>query len=222
MPSKLHRHGLPPGATALWSPLLKTGVLPVQGARDSLPPGALSRGAEARLGDLEHQLAGPIQAAHQRGREEGEAAGRQQAAAQLQPALERLARTIADLAAVRPRLRHDAEEDVVKLAIAVARRILYREIHTDPAALLGLVRAACDKLDLRAVYRVRSSPQDAGLLQQHFQQIGAPYKIEVQPDPALQRGSVIFETDRGGLDASVETQLNEIERGFADLVRRSQ
>ena len=33
-------------------------------------------------------------------------------------------------------------------------------------------------------------------------------------------GAVIFETERGNLDASVETQLQEIERGLADRLRR--
>jgi len=31
---------------------------------------------------------------------------------------------------------------------------------------------------------------------------------------------VIFETSRGDLDASIDTQLGEIERGLADVVRR--
>ena len=42
-----------------------------------------------------------------------------------------------------------------------------------------------------------------------------------QADAALQRGAAIFETAQGSLDASVDTQLNEIECGFADLMRRS-
>jgi flagellar assembly protein FliH len=40
----------------------------------------------------------------------------------------------------------------------------------------------------------------------------------VTPDPGLERGAAVLETARGELDASIETQLAEIERGFADLV----
>jgi flagellar assembly protein FliH len=43
--------------------------------------------------------------------------------------------------------------------------------------------------------------------------------IELVPDASLERGAAIFETTRGNLDASIETQLREIERGFTDLVR---
>ena len=40
------------------------------------------------------------------------------------------------------------------------------------------------------------------------------------PDPSREVGSIVFETQRGDLDASVESQLNEIERGLADRLRR--
>jgi flagellar biosynthesis/type III secretory pathway protein FliH len=45
--------------------------------------------------------------------------------------------------------------------------------------------------------------------------------VEVLADPALEPGSVRLESAAGTLDASVDTQLEEIERGFADLVRGS-
>ena len=51
--------------------------------------------------------------------------------------------------------------------------------------------------------------------------MGLPHRIEVIADPGLVPGSVILESDRGWLDTSVDTQLAEIERGFADLVRRA-
>jgi flagellar assembly protein FliH len=50
--------------------------------------------------------------------------------------------------------------------------------------------------------------------------MGLPRVVEVMADPGLPRGTAILDSSRGALDASVETQLAEIERGFADLVRR--
>jgi flagellar assembly protein FliH len=43
--------------------------------------------------------------------------------------------------------------------------------------------------------------------------------VEVIADPSAEPGAVIFETDRGNLDASLESQLKEIERGLADRLR---
>jgi flagellar assembly protein FliH len=64
------------------------------------------------------------------------------------------------------------------------------------------------------------SRQDAPMVQQFLEKMGLPRRVEVIADPGLERGAVILDSARGMLDASVETQLSEIERGFADLVRR--
>ncbi len=39
-------------------------------------------------------------------------------------------------------------------------------------------------------------------------------------DPSRQPGDVVFETERGNLDASVDSQLLEIERGLTDRLRK--
>jgi flagellar assembly protein FliH len=224
MSSRLQRDG--PASEALsWEPPLKYGGQLVRG-RESAASDPRSPSLEAdSAGDLERRAEARAQDAYQRGLQEGDAGARQQAAAQVQSALEQIARTLSELASLKPRLRHEAEEDVVKLAMAICRRILHREIATDPEALRGLVRAALDKLDGREICRVRANPQDAPALEKHFQdmfeKMGLPRKIEVLADPALDRGAAIFETAHGALDASVDTQLKEIERGFTDLMRRS-
>jgi len=165
--------------------------------------------------DIEPLLAG----AHKKGFEEGQAAAKQSAAAQLEAMQMKLARSIEELSGSRLRYRREAEQDVVALALAVARRILHRELTVAPEVLLGLVKAALDKMEAREVHQVRISPADAPLVCQFFEQMGLPQRIEVIPDASLGRGGVLVESSRGLLDASVDTQLAEIERGFADLVR---
>src|SRR3954453_18511300 len=63
---------------------------------------------------------------------EGEAAGRTHAMTEVQTVLGRLTGSIEDLAALRSRLRREAEADTVKLAIAIARRVIRRELAVDP------------------------------------------------------------------------------------------
>jgi flagellar assembly protein FliH len=162
-----------------------------------------------------------IEAAHRKGFEEGNAAARQSAAGQLEALQIKFARSIEEVTGTRLRYRREAEQDVVALALAVARRILHRELTVAPDALLGLVKAALDKMEAREIERVRVSRADAGILRQFFEQIGLPQRIEVIADANLAAGSVLLESARGTLDASVDTQLAEIERGFADLVKAS-
>ena len=174
----------------------------------------------AQIQELERAWQGRVQHALQEGYAKGEAAGTKAAAARLDPILQRFTRTIDELAGLRRRCRSDAEEDAVKLSIAVARRILHRELSVDPEAVLGLVHAAFAKLDAREVHRVRLHPEDAALLRPYFEKLENGRKLEVSADPSLERGGAIFETSRGSLDASLTAQLKEIDRGFTDIVRR--
>jgi flagellar assembly protein FliH len=89
-----------------------------------------------------------------------------------------------------------------------------------PDALLGLVKAALEKIEAREVHRVRIRPEDAPMVKQFLEKMGLPQKVEVISDPGLERGAAIFDSSHGALDASVETQLAQIERGLSDLVRR--
>jgi flagellar assembly protein FliH len=134
----------------------------------------------------------------------------------MEPVVARLARTIDELAAQRRRMRREAEEDVVKLAVAIGRRILHRELTIDPEALLGVVKAALTKLERRELVRVRVHPAELTMVKRHFEQLDPSGPVEVVADAALERGGVVFETSRGNLDASLDTQLLEIQRGLSD------
>lgn len=191
------------------------------------PPGADAaeqealRALAARVAELERELPRREQAAFEAGQQKGRAEAQEQAAARLTPVVEAFARAAAQMLELRRRMRREAEEDVVKLALAVARRILHRELSVDPEALLGIVKAALEKVEGREVNCVRVHPEDAPMIGKAFAQLGLGERVKVEADPKLARGSAILDTSRGSLDASVETQLQEIQRGLLDRIRRS-
>ncbi len=189
---------------------------------------APSPGDDPQYADAEHVWRDRLQQAevewrrraeqeYHRGLSEGEAAGARKAAEKVDRALEKMARSVADLASCRDRFRREAEQDVVMIAIAVARRVLRREVTVDQEAILGLVKVAMEKVNLREVHQVRVHAGDVDALRKHLERIGAPAAIRVEVDPGIERGGMIFETARGNLDVSIETQLRQIERGFTDL-----
>ncbi|MDQ6759260.1 MAG: FliH/SctL family protein [Acidobacteriota bacterium] len=176
---------------------------------------------QARIQELERELDSRPREAFQRGFAEGQAAGAAQASTRVEPLIAKLAASLADLVAVRKKHLLEAEEDAVRLAVAVARRVLRRELSVDPESLLGIMKAAFERVDAREVLRVRLNPGDVPLLQRHLAGPGMPPRVELIPDSSLESGSIVVETTRGSLDASVSSQLQEIERGLVDLVRRS-
>jgi flagellar assembly protein FliH len=156
---------------------------------------------------------------YQRGFAEGRNAGQEEAAGELQPVMDRLSRSLADLATVRSRVRKTAESDLLKLAIAVARRVIHRELTLDPGSIEGLIRVALEKLESRELCRVRVHPDQEPVIRTLLARFSAA-PVELIPDGTLQIGDVLFETAHGTLDGSIEAQLQEIERGFADRMNR--
>jgi len=168
----------------------------------------------------DRELEARAAAAYQQGVAAGETAASQRAQARLEPQLTALSAIVAELAGMRKKFRVEAEQSTVKLALAIARRVLHRELVMDPEALLGLVKAAFEKCDSRETHKLRLSPQDVELVREHRGQLNLPPAVEVAADASLTRGSVIVETSRGELDASVDSQFVEIERGLTDVLKR--
>lgn len=176
--------------------------------------------ATGRRPDAEQRSASVLEQARREAFAEGLAAGRQQAEEQIRPAMEGLAQVLAELARLRSSIREQETEALVRLAVSVAARVIHREIVIDSDALAGLVNAAFTKAQTREINRVRMHPALEGLVRKSLEQCGAPKNLVLSADPALKPGAVLFETSQGLLDASVETQLSEIERGLIDQLEK--
>ncbi len=170
--------------------------------------------------DPEQEAARKLDQARREAFAEGLAAGRQQAEEQFRPAVQGLAETLDSLARLRETIREETMQDLVHLAVSVAARVIHREVAVDPDALSGLIQAAFSKLQSREINRVRMHPTLEGLVRKLLEQAGAPKNLVLMADPSLKPAEVFFETSQGILDASVETQLREIERGLIDKLER--
>ncbi len=197
-----------PAADGTRSPESQSAVAPGQ-------PAEQVAGLERALAELKAEMERRVREAGDTARREGEAAARKQAAAEIQAVLGRLGAAVQEAAAVRDRLRRESETDLVKLAVAIAQRILNRQLSVDPDAITGIIKAGFEKLKRQDIFRVRVHPSHHAALCSLLPASGTQ-GIELLADPALQPGGVIFETSRGDLEASVDTQLREIERGLTD------
>jgi len=203
-----------PDASPAASPLVWRQVRP--GALAGAPGGQ----AAGQPAQIERQIEERVRQARAAGLREGEAAERNRGAAELKATLDRLAQSIQELAGWRARLRREAEADLVRLALEIARRVVRREIAVDPDALRGLAAAALEKLRGQDISRVKVHPSHAALLAACLKQAPGGNTVEVVADASREPGALIFETARGNLDASVDAQLQEIERGLVDRLRK--
>lgn len=171
---------------------------------------------QARLAELQATFDQKVRASKEAAYREGETVGRTQASTQVQPMLDQLARSIQDITTLRHKLRAQSEGDLLKLALAIAKKVLHREITADPEALAGLIRVALEKVRVQEIVRVRANAQQQNAIQQLVARISGGAQIQVVADSALPPGGVVVETTRGEFDGSVDVQLKEIEKGLAD------
>jgi flagellar assembly protein FliH len=150
-----------------------------------------------------------LAALEQQAREEGRAAGHAEGLAAAQQQIkQRLAQLDALYeAAARPLLALDeqTEQELARLTIVIARRVLASELKLSPELIVQAVHRAAAALPAAArELRVHLHPADLALLRElgtaesHWQLIA---------DATLARGGCQLESARSHLDASIETQL---------------
>lgn len=170
------------------------------------------RGALAeRIRTLEAELAAARRESFETGRQQGEQAAR----AALTPVIGRLNASIAEVIGMRPGLRQRAEKDAVELAMQIARRVLHRELSVDVNALNALARVVFDRLARAESWQLTVHPQFADAIRGALPAGGAT-QVRVEADPSCDPGTLLVRSAEGVIDASVESQLDEIGHGLTD------
>jgi flagellar assembly protein FliH len=156
-----------------------------------------------------------IHQAHADGMKEG---GRQAEAA-LAKVSEALAQALLATGSLRARLLHESEEDLLKLAVLIARTIMLREVSCDPGFLARVVHGAVELASDGGEVVVRLNPEDYAQVSKRpeFAQIsGERRRVTLKGDPAVPSAGCLVETARGNIDAGLEAQLDEIFRRLCE------
>lgn len=111
------------------------------------------------------------------------------------------------------------ESEIVRLALAIAARVLHRETKLDPLLLTGVVKVALEKVakDSSVVLRVPAGEVE------RWQEVFAANQesaLKLVGDERLGAGECVLETNIGRVEVGVSAQLEEIERGFFDLLQQ--
>ena len=156
------------------------------------------------------------QEAFAKGYAHGEREGQTVAAKRGEALISRLSGTIDDVAALRAGMLHKTERDVVRIALAIAERVLSRELAVDPELLLAMARVAIDRLgdgiaatihlhpdDHRAMTAVRAKRPDV-----------VPSAVAIESDLTVPRGGCIVRSEFGVIDLGIGAQVSELSRAL--------
>jgi flagellar assembly protein FliH len=96
---------------------------------------------------------------------------------------------------------------LLSLAIAVARQIVRREIATDPAAIVPVMREAFDQLTgSETGKQLFLNPADVELVRAHLSEDAGTSPWRIVEDPRVEAGGCRIATRESDIDATVETR----------------
>ncbi len=153
--------------------------------------------------------------ARRAGEAAGYAAGVQSAHDEMNDMLDALRDLLEAGAAERHALIDSAEPELVRLAVAIAERVLHQQIALDRGVVVEMAKAAIARIVDREKITVRVNPADVERMREHREQLlalGDVKTMRVIEDQRVDRGGVIIETDAGSIDAKISTQLSEVRK----------
>lgn len=167
-----------------------------------------------------------VKAARAEGFALGERDGRGKARSEMESELHRtvsrehdqIAEVLESFAESKVRYFAEIEGQIVRLALAIAARVLHRETQMDALVLSGAVRVALDKLAERSGIVLRAAESDVTAWEKMFADMETLDTPRVIGDSKMARGDCVLETTMGTVELGVRTQLEEIEKGFFDLL----
>jgi flagellar assembly protein FliH len=109
------------------------------------------------------------------------------------------------------------EDDIVELALAVAEKVIAREVQTERGLVVNVVRAALAEVHDAAELRIRVNPEDYALVEPRWQEMlprSVAQRSELLSDELVERGGCAVETRIGYIDGQIKTRLSQIVNSF--------
>ncbi len=146
-----------------------------------------------------------------KGYAQGERAGNEAAASRAEVMLRRLAQTLDELQSLRTDLIRRTEREVVELSLAIARRVLQREVSLDHELMLAMARVALDRLADVATASIRLHPEDFNVtVAARGSSAVASHGVQIVADAAVRRGGCVVQSEFGSVDVGITAQIDEL------------
>lgn len=111
----------------------------------------------------------------------------------------------------------DARDDMLELAVGIARRIIGRELDLSPETRVQMIAQSLDLVADRRQITVFVSPDELPTIEAHRELLEArveAQRIKFEPDPDVTAGGCVIQTEAGRVDARLDVQLQTLLRGL--------
>jgi flagellar assembly protein FliH len=175
-------------------------------------PGQPVESVQERLARLERE-------SYEKGFEQGQKDGLSLGEKRVQETLGQMEALLRAMTGLKKQVYDEAEAELLRLSVEIARQIIRREVATDPSVVTRAVRAAFEYLGDQNQVRISVNPEDMKEVQRLLPDLAQLHRLEgfeLVEDSAVERGGCILETGFGRINGTIEDQLamlkEELER----------
>jgi flagellar assembly protein FliH len=116
------------------------------------------------------------------------------------------------------RLAASLEVNAVRLAVAIADKIMKKEVTIDGTVVLHQIRESLHRVWGVDMVKLRINPMDEELVREQRSALlaGSDFirEVMIEADENVERGGCVIESSAGNVDARISTQLKQIETVF--------
>ncbi len=152
--------------------------------------------------------------------EKGAGEERRQADDDLAGIYSALSEAISVVSRLKERIIRESEDELLKLAFLVAKKIVRQEIKQDRRILTQLISEALKGFPEQHDIVVSLNPEDYKVItsnrELYLAGIGNERQLTLKPDESTSLGGCVVESSTGVIDARIEAQLDEIYQGLVE------
>ena len=127
-----------------------------------------------------------------------------------------LQKTISEIAIQTETIIEQHEQEILRLILAIARKVIEIEVAMNPDIILTTLRRSLEYLSEKEEIKIVVNPHDWSIVRENLQKLALtvelPQNIEVIANEAIESGGCRIDFKAGSIDADIETQFAEIKR----------
>ena len=164
--------------------------------------------------DSQEQLHNIEKQAFEQGYREGERIGKQMGERMIETTVKRYERSVNEMSAAHSQVVHSMETKTVELALEIARKVIQREISTDPDLVSALATVALRRVQSHQSITLRVSRQDYPRIREAVSSVNS--SVTVVEELSLERGDFMIDTGQTHLDGRLLSQVETLGRAMLE------
>jgi len=150
--------------------------------------------------------------AYEKGFAQGEKAGRELGEKRLDSVIKSFNGVLKEVKRLKETLYQESEQEMLRLVLAIARRVIQKEVSTDREIILNIIKSALKYVADQGEITIRLNPSDLEFATQHKEEnMKEMRNVIIEGDEEIQRGDAVIKSNRGTIDCGIEKHLQMVE-----------